>query len=90
MSAAVTLEITVTDGNDNAPTFLNLPYVVMLEEGTTGPLVVLVAMATDLDEGDNGEVDFILIGGEGVCCVLCVIVEECDVMCALVCRSVCG
>ena len=61
----MTLEIMVTDSNDNAPTFLNLPYVVRLEEGTTGPLVVLVAMAIDLDEGENGEVQFLLIGGDG-------------------------
>ena len=66
MSAAVTLQITVTDGNDHAPTFLNLPYVVRLEEGTVGPLVVLVAMATDLDEGSNGEVEFLLIEGDGM------------------------
>ena len=65
MSAAVTLQITVTDGNDHAPTFLGLPYTVRLEEGTAGPLTVLVAMATDLDEGSNGEVEFILMGGDG-------------------------
>ena len=66
MSAAVTLQITVTDGNDHAPTFLNLPYVVRLEEGTVGPLVILTAMATDLDEGSNGEVEFLLIEGDGM------------------------
>ena len=66
MSAAVTLQITVTDGNDHAPAFLGLPYIVRLEEGTSGPLVVLFARATDLDEGSNGEVEFLLIGGEGV------------------------
>ena len=62
----MSLEVTVTDANDNAPTFLGLPYVVRLEEGTTGPLVVLVAEATDPDEGENGEVEFVLIGGGGV------------------------
>ena len=65
MSSAVSLEISVTDANDNAPTFLDLPYVVRLEEGTRGPLLVLVAMATDPDEGDNGEVEFVLTGGGG-------------------------
>ena len=63
MSTAVTLEIVVTDGNDNAPTFLNLPYIVRLDEGTTGPRVILVAMATDLDVGDNGRIEYFLIGG---------------------------
>ena len=65
-SAVATLEVSVTDANDNAPTFLGIPYVVRLEEGTTGPLVVLVAMATDPDDAESGEVEFALIGGGGV------------------------
>lgn len=66
MSAAVTLQITVTDSNDHAPTFLGLPYIVRLEEGTTGPLLVLVAMATDLDEGSNGEIEFLFLEENGL------------------------
>ena len=65
-SAAATLEVSVTDANDNAPTFLGIPYVIRLEEGTTGPLVVLVATATDPDDAESGEVEFALIGGGGV------------------------
>lgn len=66
MSAAVTLQITVTDSNDHAPTFLGLPYIVGLEEGTTGPLLVLVAVATDLDEGSNGEIEFLFLEENGL------------------------
>ena len=62
----MTLEISVTDANDNAPTFLGVPYVVRLEDGTVGPLLVLVANATDLDAGEAGEVEFVLTGGGGM------------------------
>ena len=65
-SAAATLEVTVTNANDNAPTFLGIPYVVRLEEGTTGPLTVLVAEATDPDPDESGEVEFALVDGGGV------------------------
>ena len=56
----------VTDANDNAPTFLGVPYVIRLEDGTMGPLSVLVASATDPDTEESGEVEFALIGGRGV------------------------
>lgn len=71
LSAATTIEITVTDGNDHAPTFLGLPYSTVLVDETSGPLLLLSAMATDLDEGTNGEIEFTLQDSSGIHTTFC-------------------
>ena len=63
--ATTTINITVLDGNDNAPEFIGVPYIVSIAETrTTERLLVLTINATDLDAGDSGEIQFRLAGGD--------------------------
>ena len=58
-----TLNVTVTDANDNQPLFLDAPYSQTIPENTTGPAVILTVMAIDEDVSSNGEI-FYSISGE--------------------------
>ena len=62
--AASSINITVTDSNDNAPVFANTPYSVTLPEGVVQTRqLVLNVTATDADSGSNGEVVYSIAGG---------------------------
>ena len=50
------LTITVRDVNDNAPQLRNTPYRFDVSEGATPGHLVGIMSATDIDEGDNGQV----------------------------------
>ncbi|XP_067672062.1 protocadherin Fat 4-like [Haliotis asinina] len=52
--------VTVSDINDNAPTFLNVPYIVYITENNPPFQVVVDVLATDPDEGLNGRVVYFL------------------------------
>ena len=47
------VEITVTDINDNAPTFLQDPYSTQIHEDVSIPFNILQAVASDIDEQRN-------------------------------------
>ena len=58
------LNITVIDGNDNAPVFVGAPYSTELAEGTIGARrLILNVNATDADSGTNGVVTYSIAGG---------------------------
>uniref|UniRef100_A0A8C2K923 Protocadherin 2 alpha a 15 n=1 Tax=Cyprinus carpio TaxID=7962 RepID=A0A8C2K923_CYPCA len=59
-SGTMDIVIYVLDINDNAPVFTKDTYTVMLNENTPVGTVVLRVNATDLDEGQNGEVVYSL------------------------------
>ena len=60
-SASATLRLTVTDINDNTPTFDNTTYRVDVEENTPSGTTVISVTATDLDSTDNGRVTFSIV-----------------------------
>ena len=58
------INITVIDGNDNAPVFFGAPYSAELAEGTIGARrLILNVNASDADSGINGVVTYSLAGG---------------------------
>lgn len=58
------INITVIDGNDNAPVFFGAPYSAELAEGTIGARrLILNVNASDVDSGINGVVMYSLAGG---------------------------
>lgn len=59
LSDAQALTIEVTDVNDNAPVFQNVPYFGNLAYGS----VVFTVEATDADSGANGHISYSIIGG---------------------------
>ncbi len=59
-SGTMDIVIDVLDINDNAPVFTKDTYTVMLNENAPVGTVVLRVNATDLDEGQNGEVVYSL------------------------------
>ncbi len=59
-----TVNITVTDANDNSPVFINTPYSVSLPEGVVGTRQqLLIVNATDADSTSNGAITYSLAGG---------------------------
>ena len=58
------VNITVIDGNDNAPIFFGAPYTVVIPEGTFDVRRnVLTVNATDPDSGTNADFTYSLAGG---------------------------
>ena len=58
------INITVIDGNDNAPVFFGAPYSAELAEGTIGARrLILNVNASDADSGINGMIMYSLAGG---------------------------
>ena len=54
--ATTTLNITLLDENDHQPIFIGAPYIETVQEGTTGPLVIITVLAIDQDVSSNGEI----------------------------------
>nr|XP_018915731.1 PREDICTED: cadherin-related tumor suppressor [Bemisia tabaci] len=59
----VRVNVYITDVNDNAPQFLRQPYKVQLSEGSSIGTQVVRVFTTDLDEGLNGDVFYLLSKG---------------------------
>ncbi|XP_053179814.1 protocadherin alpha-7-like [Scomber japonicus] len=55
-SGNMTIIVDVSDVNDNAPVFTHDSYTVQLKENSPLGTTVIQVIATDLDEGSNGEV----------------------------------
>nr|XP_022919754.1 fat-like cadherin-related tumor suppressor homolog isoform X3 [Onthophagus taurus] len=64
LSNVATVNITVTDCNDNAPVFAQVSYNEKIIENATIGDKVLQVTATDLDSGDNGRVSYSIIRGD--------------------------
>lgn len=62
LSSTLTVAVTVTDVNDNAPVFVGAPYAASIDENLQVVTPVLVVQATDADEGDAGRVRYSLVG----------------------------
>ncbi|EDO34817.1 predicted protein [Nematostella vectensis] len=60
-----TVQITITDINDNAPKFVNLPYSGTVPENSPTGLTVLRVTAQDADSGDNAKFTYSLTGAAG-------------------------
>lgn len=61
LSSTATVAISVLDVNDNSPIFTEVVYSFTLPEDTIAPSVVDRVLATDLDEGSNGEVRYQIV-----------------------------
>ena len=64
--AHTTLDVTVLDMNDNAPIFVNLPYFAMIQrDKSKKDASVIKVHAVDLDDGQNGDIYYQLVKGNG-------------------------
>ncbi|KAK3099997.1 hypothetical protein FSP39_013258 [Pinctada imbricata] len=63
--AHILVKVTVEDQNDNAPTFVNLPYDTVVPIDADVGTTIRQATAIDRDQGSNGEVVFSLSQGYG-------------------------
>ncbi|XP_027901341.1 protocadherin-16-like [Xiphophorus couchianus] len=63
-SASVPVLISVTDANDNPPTFSRTDYSVVLSEGTAMGTEILHLSATDPDSAPNREVQYSISSGD--------------------------
>ncbi|XP_070994977.1 protocadherin gamma-C5-like isoform X3 [Oncorhynchus clarkii lewisi] len=57
-SGTAQITITVLDNNDNIPVFEKTVYKVYVSESSAKGTLILQPKATDIDEGQNGEVDY--------------------------------
>ncbi|KAI8521410.1 hypothetical protein Bbelb_011640 [Branchiostoma belcheri] len=64
-TAYTTVEVTVTDINDQDPMFQSLPYHFTVSEDAIPGSVVGTVTATDMDQGKNGEVMYRITGDNG-------------------------
>ncbi|PIO59084.1 cadherin domain protein, partial [Teladorsagia circumcincta] len=63
LTSYVTLTVTVTDDNDNAPRFVHKDYVVNLPSSSPVGSSVITLLAHDADSGENGVVKYSIISG---------------------------
>ncbi len=62
--ATTTINITIVDGNDNAPQFIGTPYTFSIpESSSTDRTLVVTLNATDLDMGAAGTIRYQLVEG---------------------------
>ena len=65
LTGTATVVVDVLDVNDNAPQFLDLPYIFMVSEGSDGGEILGIITATDADTGSNANVtDFAITDGD--------------------------
>ena len=63
LSNHASVNITVTDANDNAPIFSQAAYSAMIQEDVNEGHQVTQVVATDLDSGINAKVFYRIVGG---------------------------
>ena len=61
-SSTVTVYINVKDVNDNSPEFKRSTYTTSVPENIVPGAGILDLEATDLDSGDNGRIQYSIIG----------------------------
>ncbi len=62
LSAIATITVLITDDNDNSPVFDQDVYMVTFLEKSPVGSVLLLPKATDVDEGENGQLMYSLVG----------------------------
>lgn len=62
LSSTATISVTIGDENDNAPMFINLPFVYYIPESQSKETVLGKITADDKDEGGNGYISYSLVG----------------------------
>lgn len=63
--ALTTVEVNLLDANDNRPVFHSAVYTGSVAEGSAANTTVTRVLATDLDFGDNGTVEYSLLNANG-------------------------
>ena len=63
LASSVPLRITITDENDNSPTFNPDSYVANIVENSTVGFSILTVTASDLDLGANAQIHFGIVSG---------------------------
>lgn len=58
LEAVVNVRITITDVNDNAPSFTTSPYEVRISETSKAGFSIPLVTATDADTGTHGVTDY--------------------------------
>ncbi|KAG8579368.1 hypothetical protein GDO81_010842 [Engystomops pustulosus] len=61
MSTNKSIQLTVSDVNDNAPVFEKMNYIVYIMENNQPGTSVQNILASDLDEGDNGKITYSIV-----------------------------
>ncbi|XP_050832385.1 protocadherin Fat 3 [Serinus canaria] len=64
LSAVTTVNVNVTDVNDNAPTFSQAVYSAVISEDAAVGDSVLMLIAEDLDSPPNGQIHFSIVNGD--------------------------
>ncbi|KAL2311128.1 hypothetical protein Nmel_002817 [Mimus melanotis] len=64
LSAVTTVNVNVTDVNDNAPTFSQAVYSAVISEDAAVGDSVLMLIAEDLDSPPNGQIHFSIVSGD--------------------------
>ena len=63
MRSEKTFNIHIGDENDNVPTFSEQFYSAIIQENNAAGDVLLTFTASDADEGDNGRIEYSILGG---------------------------
>ncbi|XP_066149601.1 fat-like cadherin-related tumor suppressor homolog isoform X2 [Euwallacea fornicatus] len=66
LSNVATVNITVTDCNDNAPVFSQVSYSTRIKEDAAINEKIIQIVATDLDSNDNGDITYSIISGDNL------------------------
>ena len=66
LEASTLVHVTVSDSNDNAPVFQNVPASMEISENQTPPQTIGQLFATDRDEGENARISYALLNYTGM------------------------
>ncbi|KAM8732242.1 protocadherin beta-16-like [Acanthopagrus schlegelii] len=61
LSGTVQINVQVLDSNDNAPVFTQKIYKSTLRENSPAGTIVITVSASDLDEGSNGKISYVIL-----------------------------
>lgn len=61
LSGTVQIKVNVLDSNDNAPVFTQKIYKSTLRENSPAGTIVITVSASDLDEGSNGKISYVIL-----------------------------
>nr|XP_057919368.1 protocadherin beta-15-like [Doryrhamphus excisus] len=65
LSTAITINVQVSDRNDNQPTFMRNPYELYLIENNIPGVEILSVSAADTDQDENAAVTYHIVRGDG-------------------------
>ncbi|XP_044133339.1 LOW QUALITY PROTEIN: protocadherin gamma-B1-like [Bufo gargarizans] len=61
LSTNKTIQLTISDVNDNVPVFERINYIVYIIENNQPGISVQIIFASDLDQGDNGKITYSIV-----------------------------